>query len=127
MATRRPTHTWRERPPLAKQALDLLRKVYGRREKSRGIHRDASGDKYMATWELRAQTTPDELDGGWVAEMVDFPGCMAQGETEEEALTNLMDAFSGVMEARMQRYLRDERPADEPSSAVGHRIAIPVS
>ena len=40
--------------------------------------------------------TPDELDGGYVAECVDLPGCMSQGDTIEEALRNVGDAHAAV-------------------------------
>jgi predicted RNase H-like HicB family nuclease len=39
----------------------------------------------------------DEVDGGWIAECISLPGCMSQGETEEEALENLADALAGVL------------------------------
>jgi predicted RNase H-like HicB family nuclease len=35
---------------------------------------------------------PDLLDGGWVAERTDLPGCISQGNTVGEALDNLADA-----------------------------------
>lgn len=43
------------------------------------------------------RTERDELDGGWIAECVELPGCMSQGETEAEALENLADAIDGVL------------------------------
>jgi predicted RNase H-like HicB family nuclease len=48
----------------------------------------------------------DELDGGYVAECIELPGCMSQGETEEEALENIVDAITAVLEAKMQRHLQ---------------------
>jgi predicted RNase H-like HicB family nuclease len=50
----------------------------------------------------------DDLDGGYVAECTDLPGCMSQGETEEEAATNLADAvadyISVVIEDHLQKH-----------------------
>ena len=47
--------------------------------------------------DVRAVSTKrDEIDGGWIVECVDLPGCMSQGETEEEAIENLVDAIGGV-------------------------------
>lgn len=43
--------------------------------------------------------TPDEVDGGFVAECLDVPGAMSQGETPAEALENLIDAVQGVVAA----------------------------
>ena len=44
---------------------------------------------------------PDELDGGWVAECKELVGCFSQGETREEALENILDAITAVLETRM--------------------------
>lgn len=39
----------------------------------------------------------DLADGGWVAECPELPGCFSQGETREDALSNLADAVAGVI------------------------------
>ena len=36
---------------------------------------------------------PDHKDGGWVAEVPSLPGCISQGESREDALTNVRDAI----------------------------------
>ena len=38
---------------------------------------------------------PDREDGGWVAEVPSLPGCVSQGETQLEALSNIRDAMEG--------------------------------
>lgn len=76
----------------------------------------------------------DELDGGWIAECLDFPGCMSQGETKEEALHNIVDAIGAVISVRMQRSVEtkrfrvlDEGPTEGPDArSGGSRIAISV-
>jgi len=35
--------------------------------------------------------------GGYVAECVDIPGCMSQGETVEETLANIREAAEGCL------------------------------
>lgn len=40
----------------------------------------------------------DGGDGYIVAECLDIPGCISQGETHQEALANLMDAISVCLE-----------------------------
>lgn len=40
---------------------------------------------------------PDELDGGYVAYMPGFQGCVGEGDTVEDALTNIMDALREIM------------------------------
>jgi predicted RNase H-like HicB family nuclease len=37
---------------------------------------------------------PDHEDGGWIAEVPSLQGCLSQGETREEALTNIRDAIA---------------------------------
>lgn len=39
---------------------------------------------------------PDE-DGLWVAECPSLPGCVSQGMTKEEAITNIREAIHGYV------------------------------
>lgn len=52
---------------------------------------------------LNLAITEDELDGGYVVECVNLPGCMSQGETVEEAFANIGEAIGGVLAARDRR------------------------
>ena len=38
-------------------------------------------------------------DGYWVAECPSLPGCISQGKTREEAVTNIKDAITGYIAA----------------------------
>lgn len=69
-----------------------------------------------STWRLRVQVEPDELDGGWIAECVDLPGCMSQGETREEAIHNVIDAISEVIALRMSQHVPpgEDRESSDP-------------
>ena len=58
-----------------------------------------------AEWTLTVRVGPDTLDGGWVAECLDLPGCVSQGETREEALSNISDAIAGVISLRTEQQL----------------------
>ena len=42
---------------------------------------------------------PEADGGGFVATVPDLPGCMSDGETPEEALTNVQDAIDAWLEA----------------------------
>ncbi|HEY4995509.1 MAG TPA: type II toxin-antitoxin system HicB family antitoxin [Aestuariivirga sp.] len=42
---------------------------------------------------------PQDEGGGFVATVPDLPGCMSDGETPQEALTNAQDAISAWIEA----------------------------
>jgi predicted RNase H-like HicB family nuclease len=58
-----------------------------------------------AEWTLTVRVGPDTLDGGWVAECLDLPGCFSQGETREEALSNISEAIAGVISLRTEQQL----------------------
>ena len=38
-------------------------------------------------------------DGYWVAECPSLPGCISQGKTKEEAVTNIKEAIQGYIAA----------------------------
>lgn len=48
--------------------------------------------------ECRAILCPEE-DGGFSAIVRDLPGAVSQGDTEDEALANLREAFAGLVVA----------------------------
>ena len=52
--------------------------------------------KFMITLER------DE-DGVWVAECPSIPGCVSQGDTREEAETNIREAIVACLEVRAER------------------------
>lgn len=42
---------------------------------------------------------PEEDGGGFVATVPDLPGCISDGDTPQEALTNVQDAIEAWLEA----------------------------
>lgn len=56
------------------------------------------------------QRLSDEDGGGYAAIVPDLPGCMSDGETPEEAVTNVRDAIIAWMEAAVD---------------VGHEVPAP--
>jgi predicted RNase H-like HicB family nuclease len=56
--------------------------------------------------------TPDNEDGGYVAECPAIPGCISEGDTVEEALGNIKEAIEGCLEslAAYQQPIPEERP-----------------
>jgi predicted RNase H-like HicB family nuclease len=44
-------------------------------------------------------------DGVWIAECPSILGCVSQGATREEALTNIQEAISACLEVRAERGL----------------------
>jgi predicted RNase H-like HicB family nuclease len=63
---------------------------------------------------------PDSLDGGWVAECPELPGCFSQGETREEALHNLSEAVAGIISLRMEQQLS----ATDPGATEELKVAV---
>lgn len=55
----------------------------------------------MTRLEYAVVITPlsDEDGGGFLATVPDLAGCMSDGETPEEALTNIQDAIGAWIEA----------------------------
>ncbi len=56
--------------------------------------------------------TPDEEDGGYVAECPAIPGCVSEGDTVEEALGNVKEAIEGCLESLAAR--NEPLPNDNP-------------
>lgn len=55
----------------------------------------------MATLEyaVLVEPLPSEEGGGFLATVPDLPGCMSDGETPEQAITNVQDAIAAWIEA----------------------------
>jgi len=53
-------------------------------------------------------------DGTWFAGIVEFPGCMTEGDTRSEALANLEDAMAGWLSV----HLEDGDPIPPPTDAL---------
>lgn len=68
-----------------------------------GIESEPTGRSFPR--HLTVTLERDDLDGGWVAECLELPGCVAQGETENEALSNIIDAIGSVITVRMEQQI----------------------
>jgi predicted RNase H-like HicB family nuclease len=73
---------------------------------------------------LTVRVDPDELDGGYISECLDLPGCMSQGDTEEEALENLADAIAAVLAVQIQDQLTAIR---RHGRAAGHEHRLKLA
>ena len=47
-------------------------------------------------------TIDRDEDGVWIAECPSIPGCVSQGDTKEEALTNIQEAIKLCIEVRAE-------------------------
>ena len=66
--------------------------------------------------------TPDEEYGGYTAEILEFPGCVTEGDTADEALENLEEAAEGWIEAALNIGQQIPEPSD--SQGYGGRVAL---
>ena len=55
-------------------------------------------DSVKPAYECRVMLCPEEV-GGFSIHALDLPGVVSQGETEKEAIDNIVDAFTGVIAA----------------------------
>jgi predicted RNase H-like HicB family nuclease len=73
--------------------------------------------------QLTVSLERDDLDGGWVAECLELPGCVAQGETLDEAISNIIDAIAAVITVRMEQQINLEPMTDTDNR---RRLALTV-
>lgn len=52
-----------------------------------------------ASYRLIIEPLPEDEGGGFLAIVPDLPGCMSDGATQEEAVTNVRDAIAAWIEA----------------------------
>lgn len=54
---------------------------------------------YVGDYFVQLQYLPREEGGGWAISVPDLPGCMSDGETIEEAVSNVQDAIACWIDA----------------------------
>ncbi len=69
----------------------------------------------VKTYAVLIQPLPDGEGGGWVAAVPDLPGCMSDGETMEQAASNIDGAIESWFEAAEEL----GRPVPAPGSTIG--------
>lgn len=71
---------------------------------------------------VNLHVTLETAEDGWVvAECIALPGCVSQGETEEEALANIKEAIAAWLWAADRKALADATPR---SRAKAVRLAV---
>ena len=67
-----------------------------------------------------------EEDGGFSASVATLPGCHSQGDSEEEALRNIIEALEGVLEAYHAREMPVpwRKPARRPAGALIRTVIV---
>lgn len=63
-----------------------------------------------------------EEDGGFIAKCLDIPGCIAEGDTRDEALANIYDAIANCLEV-----IREDSKNPDSTDASVEMIQRPIS
>ena len=66
-----------------------------------------------------------EAEGGYAAEILEFPGCYSQGENAKEALENLEDAALNWLEAAISAGQRIPEPSDSGDASGKVALRLP--
>ena len=66
-------------------------------------------------------TLEAQPEGGFVVTFADIPEAITQGEDEDEALLNAVDA----LETALEIYVEQRRPLPMPSPALGRPVVRP--
>ena len=66
-------------------------------------------------------------DGYYLAEVVELPGCMSDGDTEAEALANLTDAMTGWLESVLLAGQPVPEPLNETTYSGKYALRMPKS
>jgi len=67
---------------------------------------------------------PDEESGTYTAVILEFPGCIAQGDTPQEAYEHLEDAAKDWIEAALD--LKQEIPSPSQSLSYGGKVLLRI-
>lgn len=65
--------------------------------------------------------------GGFFAEIEELEGCMTQGETYEEAYSNILEAMEGWLEVAVERGIDIPEPESESQYSGKFTLRIPKS
>jgi len=74
----------------------------------------------MSEYTILIKPIAADEGGGFLAFFPDLPGCLADGETVQEALENALDALSVWTEVQKDRNI----PMPEPGSALAESVAL---
>ncbi|MGB7684471.1 MAG: type II toxin-antitoxin system HicB family antitoxin [Solirubrobacterales bacterium] len=109
-----------------RRLLDSIRKAAGHGTHVAPTHWDEESKELHAEIEFKVSLVEDEVDGGYVVECLNLPGCMSQGETIEEAVDNIGEAIAGVLAARLERNLRAQEAVSEAGPHQARELTVPL-
>lgn len=87
------------------------------------VRRAVRRRRHRRTNVLHVRIWADDLDGGYVVQCVEIPGCISQGETADEALANIADALTEMFEV----IIRESRAATQEPAARGEVRSLKIA
>lgn len=66
----------------------------------------------------------EEDGGGWLASITDLKGCMSDGETQEEALSNLLDAKAAWIKTAIKRGQQIPLPSSQEDEEYSGKFTL---
>jgi len=91
------------------------------KDKSGNSELKREAEMYMRL-SYRIELIPDKQDGGYAAVIPDLPGCVSQGDNENEALKMIEEAKA----AWIQATLEDGKPVPLPRDAYSGKLNIRI-
>ncbi len=70
---------------------------------------------------------PDVEDGGYTARVLEFPGCISEGDSPDEAIANVDDALRGIVSVMLKRGDPIPGPLNEHEYSGRLNLRIPPS
>ncbi len=82
--------------------------------------------EYYMNLPYRVEIIPDTLEGGYIAQYPELPGCITYADTREEALANLTDAQRVWLEAALEDGVQIAEPVLEEKNYSGQfKLRLP--
>lgn len=82
--------------------------------------------EYYLNLPYRIEIMPDTLEGGYIAQCPELPGCITYGDTQEESLHNLTDAKKVWLSAALEDDITIAEPSHTNKSYSGQfKLRLP--
>jgi predicted RNase H-like HicB family nuclease len=80
----------------------------------------------VSVYECRVFLVPEPEVGGFSCLVAELPGAVSQGETEDEALANIIEALEGVLESYLDHGVPIpwRKPIRKPRGAISHTVVV---
>ncbi len=86
----------------------------------------AAPGEAVSVYECPVYLVPEKEVGGFSCLVATLPGAVSQGETEDEALANIIEALEAVLEVCVESGLPIpwRKPLRKPAGAIAHTVLV---